>query len=88
MPLPRPAGGRASRLTFATVVTATKQDLGVYVRVYTCIYTFGVYTRVYWSKLSVYHNPGYQEFELPYALLHAVAFAAAKELQSDPVGLC
>ena len=44
--------------TVVTVVTATEQDLGVYVGVYTCIYTFGVYTRVYWSKRSVYHKPG------------------------------
>ena len=43
--------------TVVTVVTATEQDLGVYVGVYTCIYTFGVYTRVYWSKRSVYHKP-------------------------------
>ena len=46
--------------TVVTVVTATEQDLGVYVGVYTCIYTFGVYTRVYWSKRSVYHKPDSQ----------------------------
>ena len=52
------AGRPVSRLTVVTVVTATEQDLGVYVGVYTCIYTFSVYTRVYESKTSVYHKPG------------------------------
>jgi hypothetical protein len=52
------AGRPVSRLTVVTVVTATEQDLGVYVGVYTCIHTFGVYTRVYESKTSVYHKLG------------------------------
>ena len=56
--------------TVVTVVTATEQDLGVYVGVYTCIYTFGVYTRVYWSKRSVYHKP---------ASAKAVAYKATME---------